>query len=57
MLWPELATGGASAWGWIAPGARIYPDPTDLVALPALAVAYWIGASELRWISRSRTSR
>jgi hypothetical protein len=58
-LWPDLASRVASAWGHVAPGAKIQPDPTDLLALPALAIAYWIGAAELRWIeiSRSRTSR
>jgi len=30
--------------------AYVVPDPTDLIALPALAVAYWIGRDELRII-------
>ncbi len=28
--------------------AEIYLDPTDLLTLPALAIAYWIGRDELR---------
>lgn len=28
--------------------AEFYPDPTDLFALPAVLVAYWIGRDELR---------
>ena len=28
--------------------AEFYPDPTDLLTLPAVLVAYWIGRDELR---------
>jgi hypothetical protein len=55
-LWPAAAAQLAAAWGSVAPGARIVADPTDLVALPALAVAAWIGAQELRWIQATRAS-
>lgn len=48
------ATVGA-AWGHVAPGARFVADPTDLLALPALAVAWWIGARELAWIADARS--
>lgn len=63
-----VATGGvfaaiklsarASAWfvdalSLVRP-ASVYLDRTDLLCLPALAIAYWIGRDELR---RLRTSR
>ena len=35
-------------------GAAFYPDWTDLLCLPALAVAWWIGADELRRIPLGR---
>jgi hypothetical protein len=36
--------------------AEIYLDPTDLLCLPALAIAWWIGADELRRIAAERAS-
>jgi hypothetical protein len=50
----------ARAAGWfvdalsIVRPASVYLDRTDLLCLPALAIAYWIGRDELR---RLRTSR
>ncbi|MGE5186811.1 MAG: hypothetical protein ACM31C_32380 [Acidobacteriota bacterium] len=32
-------------------GAEFYPDWTDLLCLPAVLVAYWIGRDELRRLS------
>jgi hypothetical protein len=55
-LSPELATRLAGWWGEVVPGARIVADPTDLLALPALAIAWWIGRAELAWIHAARTS-
>ena len=34
--------------------AEFYPDWTDLLALPAVLVAYWIGRDELRRVARDR---
>lgn len=45
---PASAATVARAWSWTGVDARIYPDPWDLIALPALAVAAWIGAAEIR---------
>jgi hypothetical protein len=43
-----------AAWGLAVPGrADIVADVTDLLALPALAVALWIGHDELRASARS----
>jgi hypothetical protein len=53
-LSPGIAAAIAGAWHAVLPGARIVADPTDLVALPALAVAGWIGARELAWIQAAR---
>ncbi|MEZ4366251.1 MAG: hypothetical protein R2939_08165 [Kofleriaceae bacterium] len=50
----DAAATVAAAWARLAPGARIVADPTDLLALPALAIAAWIGADELRRIARER---
>ena len=46
-LWPAAATLVAHAISVVRP-AHIVVDPTDLLALPALAIAYWIGRDELR---------
>lgn len=48
-LSPAAAARFGAAWAHVVPGARVVPDPLDLVALPALAIAWWIGARELRW--------
>jgi hypothetical protein len=55
-LSPALATRLAGLWGEVVPGSRIVADPTDLIALPALAIAWWIGRAELAWIHAARTS-
>jgi hypothetical protein len=55
-LVPAAAEAVARAWGAIAPGARIVADPTDLVALPALAIAAWVGLQELRLVQATRAS-
>ncbi len=44
---PATAAAVATAWSWLGIDARIYPDPWDLLALPALAVAAWIGRAEI----------
>jgi len=45
----KLSADAARAVAGVWPGdARIVADPTDLLALPALAVAAWIGIAEIR---------
>jgi hypothetical protein len=53
-LSPAAAARAATVFGWITPGARVVADPTDLLALPALAIAWWIGRAELAWIYAAR---
>jgi hypothetical protein len=62
-LVPEIARWVAAALGVItASSARVMPDPTDLVALPALAFAWWFGRraiargayGRLAWARRAR---
>jgi hypothetical protein len=53
-LWPALAAALAAAWRAVLPGARLVSDPTDLLALPALAIAAWIGAQELALVQAAR---
>lgn len=48
-LWPAAAHAVAGALSLIRP-AHIVVDPTDLLCLPALAIAYAIGRDELRRI-------
>jgi hypothetical protein len=51
---PALA---ARAAGWLSHlgrPARFYDDPTDLLALPALLAALWIGRDELRRVPLGR---
>jgi hypothetical protein len=56
-LSPDAAARVAAWWSRVAPGARVVADPLDLVTLPALAVAWWIGTRELAWIQRARDDR
>jgi hypothetical protein len=42
------AAAAARVWSWTGVDARIVADPTDLLTLPALAVAWWIGDREIR---------
>lgn len=48
----------AASWFTAAIGvvrpATVILDPTDLLCLPALAVAWWIGRDELRRLGRAR---
>ena len=48
-LSPDAAALFVRALSFIRP-ATVYLDRTDLLTLPALAVAYWIGRDELRRI-------
>ena len=54
----KLSSGAArTVAGWLTElwgHAAIVPDPTDLLALPALAIAWWIGAQELRRVPLGR---
>jgi len=47
-LSPAAAEAVVSALSYLGRPASIYLDRTDLLCLPALAVAYWIGRDELR---------
>jgi hypothetical protein len=53
-LSPAVAARAGAVWGHVAPAARFVADPTDLLALPALAIAWWIGRQELAWIQAAR---
>lgn len=53
-LSPALAAHVAGALSHLGRPARFYDDPTDLLALPALLVAWWIGRDELRRIPLGR---
>jgi hypothetical protein len=44
----------AAAWTADVLAGAIVPDATDLLALPALALAWWIGAQELRRVPLGR---
>jgi hypothetical protein len=55
-LSPAAAEAVARVWSWSGVDATIYPDPTDLLALPALAVAWWIGAREIRSTTAPRAA-
>ena len=37
--------------------AEVYLDRTDLLCLPALAIAWWIGRDELRSLANPTTAR
>lgn len=41
QLSPTVAEVASQAWSVVAGPSRLYADPTDLIALPALAVAWW----------------
>lgn len=56
-LSPEAAARFGTAWARIVPNAQVVPDPLDLVALPALAVAWWIGSRERAWIDAARAAQ
>jgi hypothetical protein len=47
-LSPTAAQTVVDLLSWFGRPAAIVLDPTDLLALPALAIAYWIGRDELR---------
>jgi len=53
-LWPAAGDAVAGGLGRVFGHARIIPDRTDLLALPALAVSWWIGRRELRRIPLGR---
>jgi hypothetical protein len=53
-LSPALAAEVAGALSRLGRPARFYDDPTDLLALPALAAAVWIGRDELRRVPLGR---
>jgi hypothetical protein len=42
-LWPDAARALERAAGWIGLDWRVVSDPTDLVALPAVGLAVWMG--------------
>lgn len=53
-LSPAAAQAVATALAHLGGHPRIVCDPTDLLALPALAAAWWIGRAELRLVPRGR---
>jgi hypothetical protein len=53
-LVPGAAHGVAAALSLLGRPAAITVDPTDLLCLPALAVAWWIGRDELRRVPLGR---
>lgn len=53
-LSPDAAEFLARALSHLGRHASIYLDRTDLLCLPALAVAYWIGRDELAWLTTSK---
>lgn len=53
-LSPELAARAAGLLSRLGRPARFYDDPTDLLALPALWAAAWIGRDELRRVPLGR---
>lgn len=58
MIAIKLSNGAArTVAGWLADlwgHAAIVADPTDLFALPALAIAWWVGRAELRRVPLGR---
>jgi hypothetical protein len=53
-LWAPVAAAAAGVLRTLGLDARIVADPTDLLTLPALAVALWIGRRELRRVPLGR---
>ena len=53
-LSPDAASWLAHALSHLGRRASIYLDRTDLLCLPALAIAYWIGRDELARLPRTR---
>jgi hypothetical protein len=53
-LSPALAAHAAELLSVLGRPARFYDDPTDLLTLPALLVARWIGRDELRRVPLGR---
>ena len=64
-LVPDVALAVAHALGMAFGHARVMPDATDLIALPALAFAWWFGTKtiargsygRLAWARRARPAR
>lgn len=55
-LSPAAARLFVDAVSWFGRRAAVVVDPTDLLCLPALAVAYWIGRDELLRCAASPTA-
>lgn len=51
-LWPRAQQWFVDALSFVRP-AQVYMDRTDLLCLPALVIAYWIGRDELRRLVRT----
>ena len=55
-LWPAAAAAVATLWGHAWTGATIVADPTDLVTLPALALAWWQGRRAIAHVPYGRVA-
>jgi hypothetical protein len=53
-LSPAAASALERAVGWIGLDWRVVSDPSDLVALPALAIAVWLGRREIARVPLGR---
>jgi hypothetical protein len=53
-LWPAAADLTVRALRWLGLNAAIIPDRSDLVALPALAAAWWVGWREIARVPLGR---
>ena len=53
---PAAADRLGAAWAVLSPGATVVADPTDLLALPALVLAWRLGQGELRRVPLGRTA-
>lgn len=51
-LSPQVASGVAQALAYLGGSPRIVADPTDLLALPCVAGAWWAGRAELALVPR-----
>ncbi len=51
-LSPQVASGVAQALALLGGAPRIVADPTDLLALPFAAAAWWVGRAELALVPR-----